>query len=310
MAFPTAPAANSNYTNPLNGRRYIWKICPISGEGYWDHDPVFTTVSSNPFHDWDGTVTYKAGDYVFHNGYVFKAEHDNLGQDPDTATGGEWTKRGKLQWGPELNKPANAGKTVVADANGNPQWHNSEQPTTVIVDSRHGPNQGPFLQQYVMALPTNPKYFLKFDIAGVGSDKDDDNIALVMQNNGAWVDWSSFISQAHMLTTWRSSGKQLFEGDIKQSNWFDNSGGWLLNTTPTWKLGNNKAWSINGCITLTNQKTLFRIQITHESFSSNQGDSLFTTWTVEANRTTPKINLFGLKFLSGKGWFAGSLTYL
>ena len=125
MAFPTAPQANDHYTNPLNGRRYLWKICPNSGEGYWDHDPVFTTVSSNPFHDWDTTVTYKAGDYVFHNGYVFKAEHDNLGQDPDTAAGGEWTKRGKLQWGPTLNNPVNAGKTIAADANGNPQWQSA-----------------------------------------------------------------------------------------------------------------------------------------------------------------------------------------
>ena len=208
---------------------------------------------------------------------------------------------------PYTGDPANAGKALVSDANGEPTWAAAGSPVTVTFDTLTDRNGAEDVQSGAVDLPTPPTKFMKF--SGVGMSLTTGSRAMIiLQNNNGWVDWSSIINTGQAHCTYDTGGTRYDTAALK-GWWSDASGGSIIPDTSTYKLQAGSPWFVEGSMYFCGSNRTEWIIKTN--YTSDNNTPMICTMRVNApTKDLHLINSFGFKNTAGNGYFSGEITYL
>ena len=264
---------------------------------------------------WDGTKwAFSSGGNVHNNGSRIIIP-GYFSQDPsDTATPGDdiglaaryysdhvqlfATKAGAWhRVTPESGVASNAGRVVIADANGEPTWGPYNPINTKWVDSVSNGGTGSWTQDF----DPKPRRYIKWDMSGASNANT--RLMVIMQVGGGWRNWSADLAEAQCMTHYESGGLREEEAAIKSDWWKDNAGGRITEDNSNYLIKANSTWFCSGSLLISDDRAMF-IAVT--DYTSDNGTPMKATFRARITHDfRGAINKFGLKFESGSGWFVG-----
>ena len=201
---------------------------------------------------------------------------------------------------PEVGVASNAGKFVVADANGDPTWGGSNKESIKRFDSLSGGNTN----SYADSFSPVPQQYIKWDMTG--SCTTNSRLMIIMQQNGGWWNWSESLAQAQAVTSYENGGLREEFAGIKSLWWNTASGGHITEDNGSYIIKGNTTWFCQGTITFASDRAMF---IADTTYTSDNNTPMRCTFRAHWNRDMRQCNMFGFKYPTGTGWFVGHVRY-
>ena len=201
---------------------------------------------------------------------------------------------------PEVGVASNAGKFVVADANGDPTWGGSNKESIKRFDSLSSGN----VNSYADNFEGIPQQYIKWDMTG--SCTTNSRLMIIMQQNGSWWNWANSLEYAQANTSYESGGAREDFAGIKSSWWINQSGGYITDDVGSYLVKGNVTWFSQGTITFASDRAMLMAET---SYTSDNTTPMRCILRAHWNRDMRHCNMFGFKYPTGVGWFVGHVRY-
>lgn len=198
---------------------------------------------------------------------------------------------------PETGVAANAGRVVIADANGEPTWGPYNPINTKWIDSVSSGGTGSWTQDF----DPKPRRYIKWDMSGASNANT--RLMVIMQVGGGWRNWSADLAEAQCMTQYESDGLREEYAAIKSSWWNDNAGGRITDDNANYTIKANSTWFCSGSLLISDDRAMF---IATTDYTSDNNTPMKATFRARITHDfRGAINKFGFKFQDGSGWFVG-----
>ncbi|MFZ9261593.1 MAG: phage tail protein, partial [Limnohabitans sp.] len=178
---------------------------------------------------------------------------------------------------PIAGDPSNAGKSVIANAQGNPVWTTNPIPLHAHLNTTGS--------QGIFVFEAAPIHYIKWEVSGESDTNT--RLMLVALKDNAWWDWHTHVTFAQLMTSYEAGGAREEQAFIVSDYWTNENGGIITDDNSNYTIKAGVPWHSTGHLLTSANGAVLMADVSYTSDNNTPMRAIFRArWNVGMTNIT------------------------